>query len=225
MVVDSDFDFCDMVQWRVPGSDKISKRDLVRKYDNYARKMYENFKKVLMQIPCEAPPDQAYSLARGCKDCEEAYKRWLCTVAIPRCEDISSNNTHAIMRNLDKAFPNGTKLSEDAQNVLGGGIASNSARNLELDDEIKPGPYKEILPCDDMCYEVVQSCPAAIGFACPRPGMVGFDTSYSERGNSDDPLRCNSPGASRSIRSAAHSLSVKWRIWELVVCFAFLAAL
>jgi calcium channel MID1 len=188
----------------MPGNDDLNSTELVRVYDNYARDMYENFKKVLAQIPCEAPPDQRYSLARNCSDCETAYKRWLCTVSIPRCEDVSSTNPFAVLRNANDPFPNGTTLPDDIRQTLGNNIYFNTSRNRQLNDEIKPGPYKEILPCDDICYEVVQSCPAAMQFACPRPGWIGFNISYAERGDpGDDQVRCSFPGQSRTRTGVA----------------------
>ena len=192
----------------MPGNDDMNNTELVRLYDDYARDMYENFKKVLAQIPCEAPPDQRYSLARGCADCERAYKRWLCTVTIPRCEDIFSPNQYGVIRNIGKEFPNGTKLPPEMRLGYEDNPYFNSARNLELDDKIKPGPYKEVLPCDDICYEVVQSCPAAMEFACPRPGWTAFNISYAER---DPPgrqeVRCSFPGQSRTRKSTAPGMA------------------
>ncbi|KAH8174191.1 stretch-activated ca2+-permeable channel component domain-containing protein [Sarocladium implicatum] len=199
-----ELEFCDEVNWAMPGNDELNNTELGLLYDNYARDMYENFKKVLAQIPCEAPPDQQYSLARTCADCERAYKRWLCTVTIPRCEDIYSPNQYGVMRNIGKPFPNGTKLPEEMRVPYEDNPYFNSARNRELDDKIKPGPYKEILPCDDICYEVVQSCPAAMEFACPRPGGVAFNISYAEReppGSQE--VRCSFPGQSRTRKSSA----------------------
>lgn len=203
----AEFEFCDEVNWAMPGNDDLNNTELVRLYDNYARDMYRNFEKVLMQTPCEAPPDQQYSLARNCSDCERAYKRWLCTVVVPRCEDVSSSNPHAVLRNAGKPFPNGTMMSQEIRDTLGNSIYFNGSRNRHLDDEIKPGPYKEILPCDDICYEVVQSCPANMQFSCPRPGWTGFNTSYAERGDpGDDAVRCSFPGQTRTRQSMASGL-------------------
>lgn len=187
----------------MPGNDQLNNTELVRVYDKYARDMYANFEKVLAQIPCEAPADQRYSLARSCSDCERAYKRWLCTVTIPRCEDVSSTNPNAVLRNVNDAFPNGTRLPDDIRQALGNNIYFNSSRNSQLNEEIKPGPYKEILPCDDVCYDVVQSCPAAMQFVCPSPGRVGFNISYAVRGDSSDEMTCNFPGQSRTRTSVA----------------------
>ena len=199
----TELDFCNEIQYAVPGNiAQFKDAELGQTYDDYVKKMYENFEKALMQIPCEAPATQRYSLTKTCDDCRAAYKRWLCTVAMPRCEDYLSNNTHTILRNIGQAFPNGTSLSDELKNEFGSEPASKSSRNKFIDETIQPGPYKEILPCDDLCYEVVQSCPAQLEFACPLPGMHGFDGSYGRR-NPDFPgVACNYPGEFRTKISA-----------------------
>ncbi|KAJ6438669.1 calcium permeable channel [Purpureocillium lavendulum] len=178
----TDLEFCDEIQYAVPGNpQKYNNTALAKAYDDYAKSMYANFEKVMMQIPCGAGRTSRYSLARTCDDCMTAYKRWLCTVSIPRCEDFASNNAFALVRNAGQAFPNGTKLSTDALNTFGNLPFSMVSRNPFIDQTIQPGPYKEMLPCEDICYNVVQSCPAKIGFVCPRPKLVAFQYSYGQR--------------------------------------------
>lgn len=165
-----------------------------------------------MQIPCETDPTSRYSLARGCDDCRNAYKRWLCTVAIPRCEDYTSDNFFTIIRNAGQPFPNGTLVPDEERQQLMQKTFHNSSRNRFIDEAIKPGPYREILPCEDICYEVVQSCPAAIGFSCPRPGWPGFNASYGERVLERQQLAdpnmvvCNYPGEPRTRMSTGNTV-------------------
>ncbi len=76
----------------------------------------------------------------------------------------------------------------------------NSSRNSLIDLEVKPGPYKEVLPCQDLCYMLVQSCPAALGFACPLENR-GLEKSYGVR----DPggaVTCSHPGAAYFLDDA-----------------------
>lgn len=144
-----------------------------------------------------------YSLARSCDDCKKTYKNWLCTVVMPRCDDFfASDNPDALERNLGQDFPNGTSLDESFVNELvrEKGVGVSTSRNSWIDEEIAPGPYKEVLPCDDVCYELVQSCPADLGFSCPLPdgddGM--FAMSYAKRTTDRS---CNALGS--PIESAA----------------------
>ncbi|KAF5631415.1 Ca2+ channel [Fusarium sp. NRRL 52700] len=186
----------------LPGNDKkFNNTALAKHYDDYARKMYANFEKVMMQVPCEAPPESRYSLARDCDECREAYKRWLCTVTIPRCEDVMGGSRYSVVRDAFQAFPNGTTLPDDFRKGLKA-AANNSSRNAWIDETVKPGPYKELLPCEDVCYEVVQACPAAIGFTCPQPGFPSFSVSYGRRNPDISSITCNYPGEPRTRVSA-----------------------
>lgn len=194
-------DFCTDTQYTTPGDEsRFSTDELTKLYDDYAKKMYSNFEKVMAQIPCEAGATSRYSLAKNCDDCKTAYKQWLCLVTIPRCEDYDYDDRWAVIRNIGGTFPNGTRLPEEERAPLEKIRAHNMSRNAWIDDKIQPGPYKEILPCEDICYEVVQSCPAAIGFTCPQPHMSAFDVSYGRR-RDNSTTSCNFPGEARTPTS------------------------
>lgn len=199
----TDLDFCEDVQWAAPGNNKYNNTELGNIYDAYAKSMYSNFQKVMMQIPCEAPSTQRYSLAANCDNCTTAYKQWLCAVAIPRCEDFSTQSNYTIPRNAAQAFPNGTFLPDALRNELMQTPAFNTSRTSFIDEVIAPGPYREILPCADLCYGVVQGCPAAMGFGCPRPGKLGFNVSYALRDRNGGAVSCNYPGEPRTQVSAS----------------------
>lgn len=121
-----------------------------------------------------------------------------------------------------QSFPNASALSDTAfvqasQNVM----YLNSSRNPAIDEVVRPGPYKEILPCLDMCYNVVQSCPAAMGFACP--GMrEGGESSYGRRPNGsaieDGQITCNYPGAAYRLSGAGRrGVGGWWMVGVMVV--------
>ena len=202
----TDLEFCNDNQHAVPGNGKLNGAELAKVYDDYARKMYGHFETVLAQEQCETGPTSQYSLARNCDDCRTAYKRWLCTVAIPRCEDYSSENNHAVPRNVGAAFPNGSFVPDQegrtSRRQMMDVPGYNASRNSFIDEEVGPGPYKEVLPCEEICYEVVQSCPHAMGFGCPQPGMTAFEVSYGRK-SSNGELSCNYPGTPRSRPNTA----------------------
>lgn len=202
----TDLDFCDDVQWAAPGNTKYNNTELGNLYDNYAKTMYGYFQNAMMQIPCEAPSTQRYSLAANCSNCTVAYKQWLCAVAIPRCEDFSTGSNYTIPRNVAQAFPNGTFLPDEPRQQLMQTLAFNSSRNAFIDEVIAPGPYKEILPCADLCYGVVQGCPAAMGFGCPLADQRGFNLSYGLRDPDGKAVTCNYPGEPRTIVNAARAI-------------------
>jgi calcium channel MID1 len=194
--------FCDSVAYAVPANPtNFTLTNLTSFYDSGAQAAYTLFDYNLQQIPCEIDSTGQYSLARNCQDCRNAYKSWLCSVMIPRCMDFSSTASYLQERNLVQQFPNQTTIDQARINEVQNILYLNSSRNPNIDTTVQPGPYKELLPCDDLCYGIVQSCPAAMGFSCPRPGQLGFNHSYGQRqaGN----LTCNYPGALYNMNSGA----------------------
>ena len=72
-------------------------------------------------------------------------------------------------------------------------LAFSSSRNPMIDTVIQPSPYKELLPCKDMCYNLTRSCPAALQFACPLEGH-GLNLSYGNPNpHPGGEIYCNSP--------------------------------
>jgi calcium channel MID1 len=219
-----DLEFCDQVAYAVPSNPNFGdSTKLAQWYDSYAASMYANFDKSLAQIACEAPPSQRYSLARNCTDCAAAYKDWLCSVTIPRCEDFDTPHDYLQPRAVFQPFPDGSFLTNEqlrAANVRNTTLF-NSSRNPLIDEVIRPGPYKEVLPCDNLCYKLVQSCPAALGFSCPRPGDIGFQGNYGLNKTAGGNLTCNFPGSAH-FRSEGGRVEVfKWLVvgWAAVVGF------
>jgi len=88
-----------------------------------------------------------------------------------------------------------------------------------IDTDIRPGPYKEVLPCQDLCYELVRSCPASLAFACPIEGH-GLNYTYgSPEGSGKGITTCNAPGV--GLNAAAHRRG----LGSLALSVAFGAAL
>jgi calcium channel MID1 len=194
---------------------------LAQWYDSSAKAQYSYFQNVLAQIPCEAPSTERYSLVRNCDDCASAYKDWLCSVMIPRCEDFSSNATYLQPRNVFNNFSDGTSIDKATLSQYTNSLPFNSSRNSLIDQWVNPGPYKEVLPCADLCYNLVQSCPASMGFSCPTTDSIGFNTSYGLRTSTDenaDPT-CNYPGSAH-VFSAASRPSFTWAMLGLTATLA-----
>jgi calcium channel MID1 len=194
------------VAYAVPSNNNTFPKvaDLASFYDSNAQSQYQFFSYALSQIQCEAGPTAQYSLNRTCADCESAYKSWLCSVTIPRCEDFSNNATWLQPRAVFSSFPDNTTLPASVTQQYPNISAFNSSRNPLIDANVSSGPYKEVLPCEDVCYNLVQSCPAALGFACARPGYYGFNTSYGLRTAEDDlgVITCNYPGSAHFFSDA-----------------------
>lgn len=216
-------DFCSEVAYAVPSNPEIDLSQLSAKYDHYAADKYQFFNYSLQQIPCNTTSSAQYSLARNCDDCARAYKQWLCAVTIPRCEDYDNESPWLKVRNTAQRFVNGSMLNPNtpSDQVLLNAVATNSSRNPMIDQDIKPGPYKEVLPCDDLCYDLVQSCPAALGFGCPYSGR-GLEDSYGFRDGSGL-IKCSYlgaafylSGAERLSEPAVLGLSIAAAVWALL---------
>ncbi|KAH7348195.1 calcium channel subunit Mid1 [Pyrenochaeta sp. MPI-SDFR-AT-0127] len=194
-----DLDFCDSVAYAVPSNSKFKFNDTALKelYDTQARSYYQNFTKSLAQVACDTVSEAQYSLARTCKDCERDYKDWLCSVLIPRCEDWTSDDIWLQPRNINVPFSNNTltfggNITKEFNETHRDRFSFSKSRNPMIDDVIKPGPYKEMKPCEDLCFDIIRSCPAQLGFACPN--SPARELSYGKR-STDDSLTCNFPGA------------------------------
>lgn len=218
--------FCNSVAYAVPGNpiNFSNVTSLAKFYDDAAKSQYQFFQNALAQIPCEITSSGQYSLERNCTDCENSYKDWLCSVTIPRCMDFSSTEPWLHVRNIGQAFPNGTSLNDTTFSSFSTDknyLYYNSSRNPIIDETVQPGPYKEILPCNDLCYNIVQSCPASMGFRCPQPGQMGFNHSYGQRPNGSVEqqglITCNYPGAAYDL-SGGHEAVVPFA-WIMIVSF------
>lgn len=195
-------------------------------YDNQAKAYYKNFTNSLAQVACDTTSEAQYSLARTCKDCERAYKNWLCSVLIPRCEDWDAPGDWLQERNVNALLPDGS-LTFDGNVSIGMNetkrhrLGYNSTRNPGIDQVMPLGPYKEMKPCEDLCFDIVRSCPAQLGFACPN--LPASELTYGRRDPGDE-LTCNFPGAvvKLNIQGAAGILDTKFG-WVIMV-FGVVAA-
>ena len=97
-------------------------------------------------------------------------------------------------------------------------FAYSRSRNPMIDQVIKPGPYRELLPCDDLCHDLVRSCPAQLGFACPNPPAKAL--SYGTRNERN--LTCNFPLAVvdlSPLKAGARTLGANIRALAVVGLF------
>jgi calcium channel MID1 len=146
-------------------------------------------------------------------------------VSIPRCEDYTKNETFLQIRNVGQPFFNNDSMLEDeflnshyepmpgAPSVQGSNafsqtylssFATNRSRNGLIDEVIRPGPYREVLPCEDLCYSLMQSCPASMGFVCPYRGR-GLEAGYGKR-SEDGNLTCSYLGAVYYLNSSTRTV-------------------
>lgn len=179
-----------------------------------------NFNRSLAQVACDTASTAQYSLARNCHNCTESYKAWLCSVLIPRCEDWTATDPWLHPRNINTPFQNGSLPDSSGidmkfNDTIRGRFAYNQSRNAEIDKVIKPGPYKEMLPCEDLCFEIVRSCPAQMGFSCPSPPMR--ELSYGKRDPDPNKLTCSFPGAVVDLQDRNSARSVGAQIGVVIL--------
>ncbi|KAG0261271.1 stretch-activated cation channel mid1 [Mortierella polycephala] len=208
-VLITDLQFCHEVAYAVPitpmstlpGGDPANatiRQDVKNQYDGFASNLMENFRRVLGQYDCSR---SQYSLIRNCTDCTRAYRRWLCSVSIPRCTDVEDvwdirNKGASQSDTVEQTDPNaadnpylidraqGPVVVERTTNTSRGAVASSDENPL-----MNPGTYGEVLPCIDLCYDVVQSCPNFLEFSCPVKNMAG---NYAHM--NPDGFQCNGLG-------------------------------
>ncbi|KAI7855879.1 stretch-activated Ca2+-permeable channel component-domain-containing protein [Circinella umbellata] len=164
--------FCDQVAYSVPANPADTIESIQSRYDNHAQELFQPFETAILQYNCDSTK---YSLVRNCTDCYNDYKRWLCSVSIPRCADSIE----------DKTEPS------NAGQVALRHIDTNHSRSAWIDETLSPGVYTEMLPCIDLCYQVVQSCPPFMEFACPKGDLAALQYGYwyktpLEEGQEDD---------------------------------------
>ncbi|KAI9758279.1 MAG: stretch-activated cation channel mid1, partial [Lichina confinis] len=177
--------------------------NLARFYDDLAAARYKNFSYALAQIPCETTSSARYSLASTCEDCAAAYKDWVCAVTIPRCDDYSSPKPFLKARNIGGEVPflprSSSSSSSSSSSATTGENSStalypdtsfpkrlissptNTSRTPLVDAVLRPAPYKELLPCLDLCHRLARVCPSALRFTCPVQGSFAARQSYGER--------------------------------------------
>lgn len=186
---------CKDTAYAVPGNaDNFTWSELAQLYDQRVHDLYQGFDYSMQQVPCNNTAlYRRYSILRTCEDCRISYRQWLCAVSIPRCEDITAEGSFLTTRE------------------------TNTSRDSFINDVIQPGPYKEMLPCIDMCYAIVQDCPTTMGFGCPLLNGVGFEGFYMTSSNEDGSLTCNYPGAVYRANGASGLYSGLLRSWHFVV--------
>jgi calcium channel MID1 len=211
--------FCSQVAYAVPSNPTVFGNDptnLTKFYDNEALTWWKNFDYSLQQIQCNASSKAMFSLVRNCDDCATAYKNWLCAVTIPRCMDYTSPLPYLAERSFSKLFWNETAKAFQKhpftppltaaevtkfKESVNGSMANVPSRNSKIDEIVQPGAYKEVKPCKDLCWALVQSCPSALGFQCPLDGSWGKEMGYGERDPKGD-ITCSYLGAVYFLNSA-----------------------
>jgi calcium channel MID1 len=136
-------------------------------------------------------------------------------VQIPRCEDFSSPLPYLQARNIAQNFINGTAPTTNASAAMLKQAAYKQSRNPLIDREIEPGPYMELLPCEDLCFSIVRSCPANLGFSCPNGNEM--KVGYGQKDVTLQNMTCSYLGAVLQEKSGAGRIVESWGVIVLAV--------
>jgi calcium channel MID1 len=115
----------------------------------------------------------------------------------------------------DGSFTFEGNMSIEMNNTKRHRLGYNSTRNPGIDAVLVQAPYKEMMPCEDLCFDIVRSCPAQLAFACPN--SPAKELTYGQRDPDDKELRCNFPGAvvKLNVQGAAGTLTA--HVWIAVI--------
>ena len=210
-----DLPFCDQVAYSVPTNPTTfatdNMWDIAHLYDTQAQSKFDAFGTALSQFNCETTQ---YSLVRNCSDCYRDYKTWLCSVAIPRCTD--SSISADLNQGTDKV-PTAPAIRD---------ISVNASRNAWVDEAIQPGEWTELLPCIDLCYHVVQSCPPFLQFFCPDGDLATVQYGYWQNGSATvngsvyqfdiNHPTCNRVGVDPALLTLSHASHLYVSSWFCV---------
>jgi calcium channel MID1 len=129
-------------------------------------------------------------------------------------------------RNVNALLPGGSltfqgNVSEGMNETKRDRLGYNSTRNPGIDLVTPLGPYKEMKPCEDLCFDIVRSCPAQLSFACPNNPARGL--TYGKRDPKDENLTCNFPGAVVKLNIQGAAATLVARLGLVVVVFSVVA--
>lgn len=111
-----------------------------------------NFTTSLLTFACGR---DEYSPLVSCADCQEAYRKWLCTIWFSRCSE---------------AVDTPTSTDSDVQKPVSA-LAPQAPSATPRSPGLQPfaDGYTALLPCLETCTAVDRACPNFVGFTCPVP--------------------------------------------------------
>lgn len=120
-----------------------------------------NFTASLLTVACGR---DNYSPLQTCADCQQAYRRWLCAVSLPRCGEFPSQQQ-----------PVQPPQQSQQQPALLQQPSGTAPRNAALGNSTV---YTALLPCIETCNAADRACPVFLGFRCPNGKKTIAQSSY-----------------------------------------------
>lgn len=154
--------YCPGVSWAVPltpppNSDTTyNSSNLPTGITDPLQQYIANFTTALTTFACGR---DLYSPIQTCADCQQEYRRWLCTVSFPRCGE-----------------PRGDEASLGRDASLTTALASPTGVPRNPNFPQVDGGFVELLPCLETCQATDRACPYYVSFQCP---LVEFNAEDS----------------------------------------------
>lgn len=134
-----------------------------------------NFTTSLLTHPCGR---DYYSPLVTCADCQEAYRKWLCTVSLPRCGEArpddptaSGSSRRKRQQSTLSSLAGSFKIfgSDDSSQVPISALSPQPSTVPPRNPNMPPfsSNYNQLLPCLETCTAVDRACPIKLGFKCP----------------------------------------------------------
>ena len=105
-----------------------------------------------------------YSPIQTCADCQDAYRRWLCAVSLPRCGEFPQNQQQQQQQQQQPLQP-----------ALSPQPSGTASRIAALGNSTG---YTALLPCIETCNAADRACPIFLGFRCPEGKTTSAQSSY-----------------------------------------------
>jgi calcium channel MID1 len=128
-----------------------------------------NFTTSLLTFPCGR---DIYSPLQTCAECQEAYRRWLCTISLPRCGEFPPNSPQDQQPQDQQQQQQGPLMLPPP--ALQPQPSGTPSRNPALGNATVD--YTVLLPCIETCHAADRACPIFLQFKCPKG--VTAESSY-----------------------------------------------
>ncbi|KAH8993747.1 stretch-activated Ca2+-permeable channel component-domain-containing protein [Lactarius akahatsu] len=119
-----------------------------------------NFTTSLLTTACGR---DAYSPLQSCADCQAAYRRWLCSISLPRCGEFPQTPSDPQQQQQQTLAVPAPALVPQMSGMTPRNAALGNASN-----------YTALLPCIETCNAVDRACPVFLGFRCPLPQFTAY---------------------------------------------------
>lgn len=137
-----------------------------------------NFTMSLLTFACGR---DLYSPIQSCAGCQAAYRKWLCTISLPRCGEYpsSSSSSSTITASPTNAITNTNGVSVTTTSTQTSALVAQTAGVSPRNENLPAfdANYTALLPCIETCTATDRACPNFLGFKCPSTAF-NANSSY-----------------------------------------------